>query len=90
MRAFHFVFESGLLKGLRRFSTFMRDSQDLVECHNAMINEDGLIPHEVVTSLNADSISWNGEGSLVDTGVYLTDHLGNYITDHDGNKIDFS
>jgi len=64
MKAFQFVFDEGLTKGLRRFSSNPRNNQNLVECHNAMPNEDGLVPHVVITSLDADDISWGGEGKL--------------------------
>jgi len=64
MKAFQYVFDEGLFKGLRRFSSNPRNNQNLVECHNAMPNEDGLVPHAVITSLDADDVSWGGEGKL--------------------------
>jgi len=64
MKAFQFRFEEGLMKGLRRHSSNARNRHSLYECHNAMPEEDGLNPHEVITSLDADDISWGGEGKL--------------------------
>jgi hypothetical protein len=64
MRGFQYIFQEGLGKGLRRFSSNPRNLQSLVECHNAMPAEEGLRPHVDITSLNADDISWGGEGKL--------------------------
>ena len=64
MKSFIYVFEEGLKGGLRKDSSNPRNRQDLVECHNAMPGEAGLEPHEVVISLNANSIAWGGRGVI--------------------------
>jgi len=77
MKAFRFTFIDGLKKGLRKF----RKDLGLVECHNAMPCEDGLSPHEVITSMNASGISWGGEGKLSaysrlrDVTIEITDYI---------------
>ena len=85
MRAFQYVFQEGLMKGLRRFSDNPRNKQDLVECHNAMPSESGLKPHDVVTSLNANSISWGGEGKLAAYSPTrtITINITDYVSDAD-------
>ncbi len=44
-----FTFDSGLIKGMRRFHKTPRNSQELVECHNWMPAEQGLKPPELIT-----------------------------------------
>jgi len=85
MKAFQYVFDEGLHKGLRRFSSNPRNKQDLVECHNAMPSEDGLNPHDVVTSLDADSISWGGEGKLAAYSPTrtITINITDYVSEAD-------
>jgi len=85
MKAFQFVFGEGLTKGLRRFSSNPRNNQNLVECHNAMPNEDGLVPHVVITSLDADDISWGGEGKLTAYSPTrtITINITDYVSEAD-------
>ena len=85
MKSFRYTFEDGLGKGLRRFSSNPRNTQSLVECHNAMPSEEGLKPHEVVTSLNADSIAWGGEGKLAAYSPTrnITISIKDYVSDAD-------
>ena len=85
MKAFQYVFEEGLMKGLRRFSSNPRNNQDLVECHNAMPSENGLKFHKVVTSLNADEISWGGEGKLdaYSPTRNITINITDYVSEED-------
>ena len=80
MRAFQYIFNEGLGGGLRRFSSNPCNKQSLTECHNAMPNEDGLVPHETVISLDADDISWGGEGKL--TAYSPTRSITINITDY--------
>jgi len=83
MKAFPYIFNEGLVKGLRRFSLNPRNEQTLVECHNAMPCEEGLRPHEVVLSLDSDSVTWEedivygySENSLWVTGYNALYALG--------------
>lgn len=64
MKEFEYNLTEALSKGLRRFETNPRNELSLVECHNLMPTEAGLEPHERITSLNADGISWGGQGKL--------------------------
>ena len=64
MKGFIYIFEEGFKHGLRRESSNPRNTQSLVECHNAAPGEAGLEPHEVVTSLDADGVSWGGRGVI--------------------------
>uniref|UniRef100_A0A6M3IFE4 PEGA domain-containing protein n=1 Tax=viral metagenome TaxID=1070528 RepID=A0A6M3IFE4_9ZZZZ len=50
-------------KGLRRFES-SRDSGQLEDCMNLMPTESGLELHEIITSMNADGVSWGGKGKL--------------------------
>ena len=52
-------------KGLRRFAESGRNSKWLLECHNWAPAEEGIEPHETITSLGASAISWGGEGQYV-------------------------
>lgn len=48
MREGDYMFDEGLVKGLRRFETNLRNVQSLLECHNWAPAEQGLEPHEEV------------------------------------------
>jgi hypothetical protein len=85
MRAFQYIFNEGLGGGLRRFSSNPRNKQSLTECHNAMPTEDGLRPHEVITSLDADDIDWDSvhvDTSAVGT-ANITISIKDYVSDID-------
>ena len=70
-----------LKRGLRRFSVSPRNSLWLIECHNWAPAEDGVEPHETVTSLGASGISWGGEGQysfsapIRDITIRVTDYV---------------
>ncbi len=53
MKEFDFDFDEGLLKGLRRFSSNPRNSQNLTDCHNWMPMEQGLEVHEQLVLIGA-------------------------------------
>ena len=63
MREFPFTFKEGFVKGLRRFLANPINSEALVELHNLAPMVGGLEPHQVITSLDADSITWGGIGA---------------------------
>ena len=85
MKGFQYTFHEGLAKGLRKYSSNMRNVQSLVECHNAMPMEDGLHPHEDVIALCANSIDWGGGGVL--TGYSptrsITISIEDYVSEDD-------
>jgi len=63
MREFEYDFSlEGLNKGLRNFSNNPRNNKALVECHNVGPGKGGPELHEPLTDLNADGITWGGEG----------------------------
>jgi len=80
MKAFQFVFQEGLGKGLRRFDYNARNNQSLVECHNAMPDESGLVPHERVVSLNDGG---TGEGKLAPYSPTRDIIITDYVTTDD-------
>ena len=58
-----------LKRGLRKFAESPRNSLWLIECHNLAPSEEGIEPHETVTSLGATSIAWGGEGQYSTTSI---------------------
>ena len=85
MKGFQFTLQEGLLKGLRRFSLNPRNVQSLTECHNAEPCEEGLHPHEVITSMDADDIDWDSvhvDASTVGT-ANITISIKDYVSDVD-------
>jgi hypothetical protein len=61
-----------LRSGLRQYSNNPRGVPGLVECHNLAPAEQGLEPHEEITNLGDDSVSWGGEGSYTPSAVTRT------------------
>ena len=85
MKEFPFNIKEGLTKGLRRFSTNPMNSQFMVELHNLAPSDQGLEPHETITSLNATGVTWGGVGAkaaITDTAD-ITISLKDYIDEDD-------
>jgi len=61
MKEFEYTFDEGLRKGLRQFSTGLRNADELVECYNLMPMEAGPDVHEPVVDFNSD-LAWGGLG----------------------------
>jgi hypothetical protein len=72
-----------LKRGLRRFGVSPRGSLWLLECHNWAPAEEGIEPHETVTSLGATSIAWGGEGAYSPTVIVrdITIRVTDYVDD---------
>lgn len=65
-------FEKALKFGLRRFRTNPRGTPSLVECFNMAPCEQGLEPHEEITSLGESGVAWGGTGEYVPSEVTRT------------------
>ena len=81
MKEFPFNIKEGLTKGLRRFSTNPINSQFLVELHNLAPSDQGLEPHETMTSMNATGVTWGGVGAkdAAVTTVDITISIVEYV-----------
>ena len=64
MKEFEYTFDKGLMSGLRKHFTNPRNEQALVELHNWMPTEAGLVVHEAVVDLNVSSYAWGGRGKM--------------------------
>lgn len=72
-----------LKRGLRRFSVSPRNSLWMIECHNWAPAEDGIEPHETVTSLGATGVAWGGEGQYSAEAIVrdITIRVTDYVDD---------
>jgi hypothetical protein len=72
---------NGLSKGLRPFGNLPRNEEFLMECYNVAPDEKGLVIHEILTSLNADGVSWGGEGqkAAASTTRSITINVKDYV-----------
>lgn len=89
MKEFEFTFDKGLRGGLRKNASSPRDEQTLVECHNLMPAEAGLVLHEAVVGLNTDH-AWGGRGKLADIVIPCEDamlHGGSPTLNYNGGTI---
>lgn len=77
MKGFELKVDETIRKGLRRHETVSRNILELVECFNMTPRAGGLEAHEVITSLNADGVSWGGGAAygvdVVDEGDDIVD-----------------
>jgi hypothetical protein len=64
-----------LARGLRKFAETDEQTAGLVECHNLVPREDGLQVFDPMTSLNANGVSWGGEGISPGFDPYPSDVL---------------
>lgn len=80
MKEFSVKFKS-VGKGLRPYSNVPISEENVVECFNLAPAEKGLELHEILTSLNATGVSWNGEGQKAaasvtrDITIYVKDYV---------------
>ena len=82
MREFSVVFKA-FNKGLRAFKNMPMGEQSLVECFNMAPSEMGLEIHETLMSLNADGVSWGGEGvkAAPTTTRTITINIRDYVSE---------
>ena len=64
--------DEALRSGLRRYGNNPRYTPGLVECHNLAPAEQGLEPHDEITNLGDDGVSWGGEGQYTPSAVTRT------------------
>lgn len=85
MKEFDYSFREGLLKGLRRFSTNPVNEEALVELHNLAPGDQGLEPHEALTSMDASGVTWGGLGEKAaaadtrDITISIVDYVDNDV-----------
>lgn len=84
MREFPSAFKN-LGKGLRAFKNVPMNEDSLVECYNLAPAEAGLEIHEALTSLNADGVTWGGEG--IKAAPTLTRDISINIKDYVSEEI---
>lgn len=84
MKEFSTTFKS-LNKGLRPFENMPINNDYLVECYNLEPGKVGLSIHEALTSLNADGVSWDGEGqkAAASTTRTITIYVKDYVDETD-------